>query len=203
MTVANMNKQHESKKQETIEHEKGFIERISQQKKLTVNMLKAQMDNKEQSRLHEQQTDKQYRDHVNTVVTTLDEQEKRIMAEKKSLKNKYAQELKDQMLTQRDKNQKMYNEMDERERNLNQRGLQAYETADHSVNISKLLPGLEHDNNANRKNFARYAQNNNKAPSTALHHGPSHLGKHSPVKAVRNIPQTVRNNPNLTQSQLE
>ena len=81
------------------------------------------MDMRQAEKKQEQQNDHQYREYINKTVNFLqrtEDEEKQIRRQKGSL---YAGELRKQMEEEKDRKNKMYNEMSEKERQLNMRGL--------------------------------------------------------------------------------
>jgi hypothetical protein len=71
------------------------------------------------------------------------------------MKSSYAQELMHQMEAEKDKKARMWNEMSDKERELNVNPLQAFETMERSIGHS-YLPGYKRDTTKERTNFARF-----------------------------------------------
>ena len=85
----------------------------------------------------------------------LSERDRKIAEDRKKLRDSYKKELENQIRDQSER-AKRYDEMDERNLTLNQRGLLAYETGERNPGLFN-LPGINRENN-DRDNYARYAR---------------------------------------------
>jgi len=120
-------------------------------------MLKLQMDAKKQQFDSSRNEDKSYKNYIDNTVSMLGERDKKQAEAKQKLRQSYAQDLEYQIKEHQDKQNRMFNEMDERNLSLNQKGLVAYETGERNTGLFK-LPGIDRDAQDDREYFGRYTK---------------------------------------------
>jgi hypothetical protein len=123
--------------------------------KETSETLKMQMNLKKQRYQSSQMEDQTYKTHVEKTLKKLGERDRMVEEERKKTRLSLAKELQNQIREHKDIENKMYNEMDERDVTLNQKGLVAYEIGDRSAGLFK-LPGVDREPLDDREYFGRY-----------------------------------------------
>jgi hypothetical protein len=141
--------------QETLMKELSRLNQHSNEVKETNETLKIQMNLKKQRYQSAQIEDQTYKTHVEKTLNMLGERDKMIEEQRKKTRISLGKELQNQIREHNEINRKMYNEMDERDITLNQKGLVAYEIGDRSAGLFK-LPGVDREPLDDREYFGRY-----------------------------------------------
>lgn len=152
-----MRRQFESTEKQTLMSELSRLNKKHHAERETGDILKMQMDMKHKRHLTSRKEEESYKNYVDNTINMLGERDKKVAEERKKFRETYAKELESQIKEHIDKEKKTFNEMDQRDLTLNQRGLNAYEANERNPGLFK-LPGIDRDDN-NRENFARYARN--------------------------------------------
>jgi len=155
--VYNMKKQFESTEKQTLMSELGRLNQRQTDAQQTKDTLRAQMDLKNKQRTMTQNDEASYKRYMDNTVNMLSERDRKIAEDRHKLKAIYAKDLESQIKEHNQKEKTTYNEMDERNLTLNQRGLAAYETNQRKAGIFK-LPGIDRDPQDDREYFGRYAR---------------------------------------------
>lgn len=155
--IENMHRQFESTERNTLKNELDRLNRRFNYAKETDSVLKQQMDIKKFKEKQHQMNDKDYKQYMDSTINMLSENDRRRAEETKRLKESYAKELENQIKEHNEKEKTTFNEMDDRNFALNQKGLVAYENGDRNNKFK--LPGIDRDDFSKRENFARYARN--------------------------------------------
>jgi hypothetical protein len=160
--------------QEILMKELSRLNQHNNEVKDTNETLKMQMNLKKQRYQSSQMEDQTYKSHIDKTLKKLSERDKMVEEERKQTRLSLAKELQNQIREHKDIENKMYNEMDERDITLNQKGLVAYEIGDRSAGLFK-LPGVDREPLDDREYFGRY--NKKDEPSKlGAQHAMSHIG---------------------------
>jgi hypothetical protein len=126
----------------------------------TRKILQLQMESKNMQALSSRETDKQFRTFLDQTVSVLGDRDQEEKTKRQKLATDYAKTLKEQMLSEKDRKMRMWNEMGEKERLMNAKGIQAFEAADHNLNAHS-LPGFEIDKALDKDDFKRTSKTKN------------------------------------------
>lgn len=153
----NMKQQFDNTEKETLIKELSRFNKRSNEAKETSDTLKFQMNirkQKDQTATHE---DQNYKSYIDNTLNLLGERDRKVEEERKRNRASYAKELENQIKEHNELQKKMFNEMDERDMTINQKGLIAYEIGDRSTHLFK-LPGVDRDTQNDKEYFGRYAR---------------------------------------------
>ena len=185
-----MKRQFENTEKQTLMNELERLNKKNNEAKETKSMLRMQMDVKRKVYDTTKQEDKNYKDYIDNTVSMLGERDRKMKEEKAKMRLTYAQELENQIKEHQDKEKRFYNEMDERNLTLNQKGLIAYEAGERNAGLFK-LPGIDREPTDNREYFGRYTKK--KEPSRlSAQMALSHTGGLNSERMMRDIPQTSK-----------
>jgi hypothetical protein len=153
----NMKQQFDNTEKETLIKELSRLNQRNNAAKETSDTLKFQMNIRKQKNQSATNEDQNYKSYIDNTLNLLGERDRKVEEERKRNRASYAKELESQIKEHNELQKKMYNEMDERDMTINQKGLIAYEIGDRSTNLFK-LPGVDRDTQNDKEYFGRYAR---------------------------------------------
>ena len=125
----------------------------------TQKILKLQMDSKNQKGMAFKEKEQQYRSFLDKTVNLLTTRDKELSTQTLLKKNSYADDLRRQMIEQKEANVNRYNVMNPVDRKMNVKGISAFEAAENKTSAS-IIPGMERDKGMQRENFHRTSLRN-------------------------------------------
>ncbi|CDW75955.1 UNKNOWN [Stylonychia lemnae] len=160
--IETMKKQWEERQQEENKRKQMEEQQRKQQKEHIVDTYKFQMEKRKQDQTVNKIEEQVYGTVLKSSIDTLNQMDQQRKISQKYQTKEYADQLKRQIDDFKDRELKKYNEMSDRERQLNIKPLVAYENMQSDIYV-KQLPGF--DRNNDKDNYRRY---NRKGISNAL-----------------------------------